>query len=454
MGSAVVKVAQSIGLEEKEEEKQAVLPGEVEKSIVLGRSTLIRNQKKSAFNMYRLSKDSDRVRNQLVDEGAVVPLINMYRSKSQEVSLYALKVLGELAKTKHNRVKMLEDGAATPMLDGLKHKKNYFIREAAVLAIANFAEFEDARMRLVIDGCTPGILEQLRQDGREDSLESELITLRALYTLSMHPKNQSRMVRDGVLVPLFDVVHNPLKSVKHKSFAMMCFAQLCEAEGNHKKISELAGGAGVRKVIELCSFYEDTVKVYAATAIAHLAANPILVTKLTEEGVLEPLKDMLKSPKQVPVLRAVLAIKALAADTANQQLIVKQGMLPHLLKKSHCGYPEIEEAVTETIQLLAQCRINRPQIIYHGGFKPLMYTAQYSKQPEQRKEANGVLTNLFNLPGARRDELVQKAADKFKKVLTKRGGARKHASQERSSVNAAALIFGQGGNDDESSDED
>ncbi|KAJ1470270.1 hypothetical protein T484DRAFT_1848436 [Baffinella frigidus] len=77
MGSAVVKVAQSIGLEEKEEEKQAVLPGEVEKSIVLGRSTLIRNQKKSAFNMYRLSKDSDRVRNQLVDEGAVVPLINM-----------------------------------------------------------------------------------------------------------------------------------------------------------------------------------------------------------------------------------------------------------------------------------------------------------------------------------------------------------------------------------------
>jgi len=28
--------------------------------------------------------------------------------------------------------------------------------QAAVLAIANFAEFEDARMRLVIDGCTPG----------------------------------------------------------------------------------------------------------------------------------------------------------------------------------------------------------------------------------------------------------------------------------------------------------
>ena len=41
-------------------------------------------------------------------------------------------------------------------------------------------------------------------------------------------------------------------------------------------------------------------KVYAATAVAHLAANSILVTKLTEEGVLEPLKTLLKSPKQVP----------------------------------------------------------------------------------------------------------------------------------------------------------
>ena len=181
--------------------------------------------------------------------------------------------------------------------------------------------------------------------------------------------------------------------------------------------------------------------------------NAILVTKLTEEGVLDPLKDMLKSPKQVPVLRAVLAIKALAQDSTNQVLIVKQGLLPHLLKMSHCGYPEIEDAVVETIQLLAQSRINRPQIIYNQGFKPLMYTAQYSKVPEKKKEANGVLTHLFNLPGARRDELVQKAAEKFKKTLTKRQGARKQQTETRANVNAAALIFGQGGNDDESSDE-
>jgi vacuolar protein 8 len=402
---------------------------------------------------YRLAKDSDRVRNQLVDEGAVVPLINMYHSKSSEVALFSLKVMGELAKTKNNRIKMLEDGAATPMLEGVKHKKSWQIREAAVFAIANFAEFEEARLRLVIDGCTPGILEHLKQDGREESLASELVTLRALHTLSLHPKNQSRMVRDGVLVPLFDVVHNPLKSVKHKSFAMMALSALSESESNHKKITELDGGQGLRKIIGLCTFYEDSVKVYAAQAVQNLAMNAILVTKLTEEGVLDPLKDMLKSPKQVPVLRAVLAIKALAQDSTNQVLIVKQGLLPHLLKMSHCGYPEIEDAVVETIQLLAQSRINRPQIIYNQGFKPLMYTAQYSKVPEKKKEANGVLTHLFNLPGARRDELVQKAAEKFKKTLTKRQGARKQQTETRANVNAAALIFGQGGNDDESSDE-
>jgi hypothetical protein len=32
----------------------------------------------------------------------------MYRSKSSEVALFSLKVMGELAKTKNNRIKMLE----------------------------------------------------------------------------------------------------------------------------------------------------------------------------------------------------------------------------------------------------------------------------------------------------------------------------------------------------------
>mmetsp|Transcript_5714 Transcript_5714/g.20091 ORF Transcript_5714/g.20091 Transcript_5714/m.20091 type:complete len:141 (+) Transcript_5714:53-475(+) len=127
MGATVIKAAQAVGIEEKPEQKKPVLPGEVEKSIALGRSALIRNQKKAAINLARISKDSDRVRNHIVDEGGLGPLIQMTHSKSLEVQTCAVKTLAELAKTSNNRQKMLENGAILPLLEGLKHK-SYEVR--------------------------------------------------------------------------------------------------------------------------------------------------------------------------------------------------------------------------------------------------------------------------------------------------------------------------------------
>jgi hypothetical protein len=124
MGGAVVKAAQAVGLEEKEEVKKPVLAGEVEKSIALGRSGLIRNQKKAAVNLWRLSKDSDRVRNQIVDEGGILPLIQMCRSKSQEVQLLAFRSMGELARTHTNRL-----GACTAAVSPPAFPENLFFEE-------------------------------------------------------------------------------------------------------------------------------------------------------------------------------------------------------------------------------------------------------------------------------------------------------------------------------------
>lgn len=103
MGGAVVKAAQAVGLEEKEEVRKPVLAGEVEKSIALGRSGLIRNQKKAAVNLCRIAKDSDRVRNQIVDEGGIMPLVQMCKSKSGEVQLLAYQTMAQLALTSSNR---------------------------------------------------------------------------------------------------------------------------------------------------------------------------------------------------------------------------------------------------------------------------------------------------------------------------------------------------------------
>eukprot|EP00285_Hemiselmis_virescens_P010818 CAMPEP_0173395210 /NCGR_PEP_ID=MMETSP1356-20130122/31296_1 /TAXON_ID=77927 ORGANISM="Hemiselmis virescens, Strain PCC157" /NCGR_SAMPLE_ID=MMETSP1356 /ASSEMBLY_ACC=CAM_ASM_000847 /LENGTH=85 /DNA_ID=CAMNT_0014353869 /DNA_START=163 /DNA_END=417 /DNA_ORIENTATION=- len=84
MGGAVAKV-QKVLDDDKAPTKRPVIPGEVEKTIALARSGLIRNQKKAVINMYRMAQDSDRVRNQIVDEGGVIPLISMSKAKSTEV---------------------------------------------------------------------------------------------------------------------------------------------------------------------------------------------------------------------------------------------------------------------------------------------------------------------------------------------------------------------------------
>jgi hypothetical protein len=98
MGGIISGAAKALQLddEEKEPEKRPVVPGEVEKTIVLARSNLIRNQKKAAINLHRLACDSDHVRHLIVQEGGIVPTINMFKSKSSEVQEYSLRALGEV----------------------------------------------------------------------------------------------------------------------------------------------------------------------------------------------------------------------------------------------------------------------------------------------------------------------------------------------------------------------
>ena len=49
------------------------------------------------------------------------------------------------------------------------------------------------------------------------------------------------------------------------------------------------------------------------------------------------------------------------------------------------GTEEVEQRATMLLALLAQNNVNRPKIIFHGGFKPLMYNAQYGRTAELRQ---------------------------------------------------------------------
>jgi len=203
------------------------------------------------------------------------------------------------------------------MLEGLK-SKHYAIREAAVVAVGCLAEFEEAQFKLVQEGAVPGILKFMAEDSRDDSLQQELKALKSLSNLALHEKNPLRIVRDGALEPLYDVVQSPLKTLQHKILAMEIISNLCRSDAIHRKLVELGDSTGLRRVVAMVGFYDDEVAMHAATAVEHLATNPLLAEKIVEEGALDPLKHILKTNKLGPVLRALNALIALARNSENQ----------------------------------------------------------------------------------------------------------------------------------------
>ena len=118
--------------------KKPVGFAEVEKTIALGRSGLVKNQLRAATNLKRLALDGDnKVLDRIVSEGGLYPLMSMFKSKSKSVRMLACETVGLLGKLKENRVRIVEEGALGPLLDLLKGKM--FPQRVAACEVSGFA---------------------------------------------------------------------------------------------------------------------------------------------------------------------------------------------------------------------------------------------------------------------------------------------------------------------------
>ena len=57
---------------------------------------------------------------------------------------------------------------------------------------------------------------------------------------------------------------------------MKTLAEISKNESTHKKISDFDNQTGVRRIIKLCDYYDDSVRVYAAEAVGHLADRDLV----------------------------------------------------------------------------------------------------------------------------------------------------------------------------------
>ena len=279
-------------------------------------------------------------------------------------------------------------------------------------ALLRIVEYEEARPKLVSEGITNPIVQLLGAD----NLEVELTVIRLAARLAAHPKNHLRMVRDGILKPLFAIIRSQMKSVGHKKFAMAALAELCTSPDNHRKVCE---DQGMQTIVGMVAFYSEDVRPFAAVACERLCDNPSLSRALVEEGLLSHLVPMLKSGKYKMQLTAACALSALAENRDNSLLIVREGGLIPLIRLSRCGKDDLEAAAGLGLARVAKNPINRPKLLFHGGFKPLIYNAQYGATEEVRDTCMDVLASLFKTSAHRKDELVRKAAEKFKSGMKK-----------------------------------
>ncbi len=152
---------------------------------------------------------------------------------------------------------------------------------------------------------------------------------------------------------------------------------------------------------------------------------------------------MAASSKQILQRAAVQAFVTLAIDRPppprrpphppvadNQLNIARDGPLPHIIRLARSPNDFIETQATLVLARVAESRallfaavnlsfagLNRPKLLFMGGFKPLLYNAQYSVDPEVKKASLNVVGTLFSTKKARTDELVRKAVAKFKAGL-------------------------------------
>ena len=111
------------------------------------------------------------------------------------------------------------------------------------------------------------ILKFMAEDSRDDSLQQELKALKSLANLALHPKNPLRIVRDGALEPLYDVVQSPLKTLQHKILAMEIVSNLCRSDAIHRKLVELGDSTGLRRIIAMVGFYDDEVRAASSSRV-------------------------------------------------------------------------------------------------------------------------------------------------------------------------------------------
>ena len=188
---------------------------EIERYVSLGRTSMVRNQKRASDGLERTSRVGEEASIAIVELGGVqVVTTQLANSSSSNVRLKSAMILANLSKHDKIRRQMVEERACLCLVDLIVKSKPSAMRPYCIDAIANMAILADARPDLL--GATPEILKFIAAG----NLAAQLAGLNALRRVAAHTKCHFKMSNQGVVAAVERILTSEFHANTHKLFAI------------------------------------------------------------------------------------------------------------------------------------------------------------------------------------------------------------------------------------------
>uniref|UniRef100_A0A7S0EKW4 Vacuolar protein 8 n=1 Tax=Hanusia phi TaxID=3032 RepID=A0A7S0EKW4_9CRYP len=419
----------------------------------MARSSMTRSQKRASAALAKISDMGEEQCLEMAEQGVIAVTVgNLSESKNAVVRLNSAKILKNLSKYATNRPQLIEEGAARTMVELFRHKKPRALHLELVHGVNELGQGKEARPQLV--EAVPYIIKFVQTA----DLVRQMLGLSAIGRIAEHEECQFKIMKMGAMHLAFQYVQSEFHTYKHKSLAMKILAEISTSIACHKYILGYEDKQGTHIISRLCRIKDEEMVPFCAKTVERLVVEEKNAKAFVEKGVLKEFLWMLAHSTPTVVLGALDALGALARFPPLQRVIVEWKFLPLVCPLTSNPHEALRISAVKLLALLAQHPQNKARIIYNGAHEVLLYHGEHSSYPDVKELARLAAADLLNLPEARLNKTLQRAAYRFKdnarNALDDLEERMSNSSQKDRGKELVAKILKQQGQEEESSDDE
>ncbi|EKX42694.1 hypothetical protein GUITHDRAFT_141094 [Guillardia theta CCMP2712] len=419
--------------------------GEIDRMVTMARSSMTRSQKRASAALAKISDMGQEQCLEMAEQGVIAVTVgNLSESKNASVRLNSAKILKNLSKYPANYAQLIEagrppptEGAARTMVELFRHKKPRDLHLELVHGVNELAQAVESRPQLVES--VPHLIKFVQVSDLE---------------------RQFKIMKMGGMHLAFQYVQSEFHTYKHKSLAMKILAEISAAIACHKYVFGYEDKQGIHIISRLCRIKDEEMVPFCARTVERLVVEEKNAKAFVEEGVLKEFQWMLSHQTPTVILGALEALGAIARfpPVLGLAQFQQRSDVRSVCPLTSNPHEALRIAAVRLLALLAQHPQNKARIIYNGGHEVLLYHGEHSPYPDVKELAKYAAADLLNLPEARLNKTLHRAAHRFRdnarNALDDLEERMSTSSQKDRGKELVAKILKQQGEEEESSDDD